>query len=84
MTRKAAKSAKPQRSEPSSATHHASLAKHGKTMIAALAKLGIHREFDLVLHLPARYDDETRLYRISEAPHGAMALCCVSAWAANT
>ena len=74
MTRKAAKSAKPQRSDASSVTHHASLAKHGKSVIAALAKLGIQREFDLVLHLPARYDDETRLCRISEAPHGALAL----------
>ncbi len=74
MTRKAAKSAKPRRSDPSSVTLHASLAKHGKAIIAALDKLGIHREFDLVLHLPARYDDETRLYRISEAPHGATAL----------
>jgi len=35
-----------------------------------LAKLGIARKFDLVLHLPLRYDDETRLYRIIEAPPG--------------
>jgi len=37
---------------------------------SALEKLGIAREFDLVLHLPARYDDETRLWRIADAPHG--------------
>ena len=43
-------------------------------MLAALAKLGIHREFDLVLHLPLRYDDETHLYPISEAPHGEAVL----------
>ena len=27
-----------------------------------------------MLHLPLRYDDETRLYPISEAPEGAPAL----------
>ena len=38
---------------------------------AKLAKLGIHREFDLVLHLPLRYEDETRLIPIAEAHEGA-------------
>ncbi|MGH8599292.1 MAG: ATP-dependent DNA helicase RecG, partial [Burkholderiales bacterium] len=33
-----------------------------------LAKLGVHRAFDLVLHLPLRYDDETHLYPIADAP----------------
>jgi ATP-dependent DNA helicase RecG len=33
-----------------------------------LAKLGIASAFDLVLHLPLRYDDETRLYPINAAP----------------
>ena len=73
MRRKAAKGAKA-RNDRSAVTHHPSLAKHGKTIIAALAKLGIHREFDIVLHLPMRYDDETRLYRIGEAPSGETAL----------
>ncbi|MBI4192507.1 MAG: ATP-dependent DNA helicase RecG [Betaproteobacteria bacterium] len=50
------------------------MAKHGKAVLAALAKLGIHREFDLVLHLPLRYDDETHLYPIGSAPHGEMVL----------
>ncbi|MBX3651052.1 MAG: ATP-dependent DNA helicase RecG [Burkholderiales bacterium] len=36
-----------------------------------LAKLGIRRRFDLVLHLPLRYDDETRLYPLGEALPGA-------------
>jgi len=36
-----------------------------------LAKLGIQREFDLVLHLPLRYEDETRLIPIAEAHEGA-------------
>src|SRR5262249_21165133 len=36
--------------------------------------LGVHREFDLVLHLPLRYDDETRLLPIGNAPHGQTVL----------
>jgi ATP-dependent DNA helicase RecG len=35
-----------------------------------LARLGLTRWFDLVLHLPLRYDDETHLYAINEAPAG--------------
>ena len=38
---------------------------------AKLAKLGIQREFDLVLHLPLRYEDETRLTSIARAHDGA-------------
>ena len=34
---------------------------------AKLAKLGIRRDFDLVLHLPLRYEDETRLTPIADA-----------------
>ncbi len=33
-----------------------------------LAKLGIADEFDLVLHLPLRYEDETHLYPINNVP----------------
>ena len=35
-----------------------------------LAKLGIQREFDLVLHLPMRYEDETVITPASAAPQG--------------
>ncbi len=35
-----------------------------------LAKLGIAAQFDLVLHLPLRYDDETRLHALNAAPPG--------------
>lgn len=35
-----------------------------------LAKLGILRRFDLVLHLPLRYEDESHLYPIKDAPYG--------------
>src|SRR5262249_25947680 len=36
-----------------------------------LERLGIRREFDLVLHLPLRYEDETRITAIAAAPSGA-------------
>ena len=39
-----------------------------KGALEKLARLGIARRFDLVLHLPLRYDDETRIHPISEAP----------------
>jgi ATP-dependent DNA helicase RecG len=35
-----------------------------------LEKLGIRRRFDLVLHLPLRYEDESHLYPIVDAPYG--------------
>jgi len=40
------------------------------TVAAKLGKLGIRREFDLVLHLPLRYEDETRITPIANAPPG--------------
>lgn len=43
-------------------------------MQSRLAKLGITRPFDLVLHLPLRYEDETQLYPIAEAPLGCPVL----------
>jgi len=41
-----------------------------RTVAAKLGKLGIRREFDLVLHLPLRYEDETRVTPIANAPPG--------------
>jgi ATP-dependent DNA helicase RecG len=41
-----------------------------KATLEKLLKLGITRKFDLVLHLPLRYEDETRVYPIGEAPSG--------------
>jgi ATP-dependent DNA helicase RecG len=41
-----------------------------RTVAAKLSKLGIRREFDLVLHLPLRYEDETRVTPIANAPPG--------------
>ena len=39
-----------------------------------LAKLGLHGDIDLVLHLPLRYEDETRLTPIGAARPGAPVL----------
>ncbi|TCP14814.1 ATP-dependent DNA helicase RecG [Crenobacter luteus] len=39
-----------------------------------LEKLGIRRRFDFVLHLPLRYEDETHLYTIADAPYGQAVL----------
>jgi len=47
-----------------------SLSGLSRATLARLAKLGIASKFDLVLHLPLRYDDETRLYALTEAPAG--------------
>jgi len=41
---------------------------------AKLAKLGLRTDFDLVLHLPLRYEDETVLTPIAEARHGTPVL----------
>ncbi|SFN58063.1 ATP-dependent DNA helicase RecG [Formivibrio citricus] len=39
-----------------------------------LAKIGIGRAFDFVLHLPLRYEDETHLWPITDAPVGTQVL----------
>jgi ATP-dependent DNA helicase RecG len=36
----------------------------------ALAKLGLVRDIDLALHLPLRYEDETRIVRLADARDG--------------
>jgi ATP-dependent DNA helicase RecG len=41
-----------------------------KAVSDKLARLGITRELDLVLHLPLRYDDETKIHAINAAPSG--------------
>ena len=38
----------------------------------ALAKLGLRRDIDLALHLPLRYEDETRITPLAEARDGEM------------
>ncbi|BEV72180.1 ATP-dependent DNA helicase RecG [Paludibacterium sp. THUN1379] len=43
-------------------------------LLKKLEKLGIRRRFDLVLHLPLRYEDESHLFPIKHAPYGQPAL----------
>ena len=43
---------------------------HSKLLAARLAKLGLNTDADLVLHLPLRYEDETRLTDIGDAQPG--------------
>ncbi|MHB8353644.1 MAG: DEAD/DEAH box helicase, partial [Burkholderiales bacterium] len=40
--------------------------------LTRLNKLGIRTPFDLVLHLPLRYDDETRVVQVSDLLYGQM------------
>jgi ATP-dependent DNA helicase RecG len=58
------------RSDPSSTARHLSLSGLSRKTLDCLARLGIRRQFDLVLHLPLRYDDETRLHSLGAAPVG--------------
>ena len=44
------------------------MALQGDATRKRLEKLGIRSDFDLVLHLPLRYEDETHLYPISDLP----------------
>src|SRR5262249_54856591 len=64
----------PPRPDPSPVKPHSSLAGLSNATLAQLGKLGIRSQFDLVLHLPLRYDDETKLYPINAAPAGAPVL----------
>ncbi|MED5621055.1 ATP-dependent DNA helicase RecG [Ideonella sp. BN130291] len=41
----------------------------------AMDKLGLLRDIDLALHLPMRYEDETRLTRIADAHEGQTVQC---------
>ena len=45
----------------------------GPALAAKLAKLGLHRDADLLLHLPLRYEDETRITPIRDAVPGVAA-----------
>ncbi len=52
------------------AVPHPSLSGLSAGTLERLAKLGIARRFDLVLHLPLRYDDETRISLIGDVLPG--------------
>jgi ATP-dependent DNA helicase RecG len=41
-----------------------------EALLKKLAKIGLHSEADLLVHLPLRYEDETSLTPVAEAPWG--------------
>jgi ATP-dependent DNA helicase RecG len=56
-------------SAPATASNTANLSAPAK----ALIKLGLSRDIDLALHLPLRYEDETRLHTVGELRDGMTA-----------
>src|SRR5258706_2086228 len=42
----------------------------GDTARSDLARLGLHNDWDFVLHLPLRYEDETRLAKVADLQDG--------------
>ncbi|MGV0976632.1 MAG: ATP-dependent DNA helicase RecG [Azonexus sp.] len=57
--------------EPAPASAQASPAiRTSEALRKKLAKIGIHREADLLVHLPLRYEDETRITPVASAPWG--------------
>ena len=61
------------RGGPRLATVLGPLASQGDATRKRLEKLGIRADFDLVLHLPLRYEDETQLFPISDLPFDRVA-----------
>ena len=61
----------PMSSKPKSAAPNAAAQSVTKSPIQkALDKLGLRRDIDLALHLPLRYEDETRITRLADAREG--------------
>ncbi len=52
-------------------------AKKATGIAAGLEKLGLRRPLDFVLHLPLRYEDQTRITLLSEAPTAGPALFAI-------
>jgi ATP-dependent DNA helicase RecG len=59
---------------PASASAPASELAVSDALRARLAKLGLRSKYDLVLHLPLRYEDETKLSRLKDCRPGAPSL----------
>lgn len=68
-----AESTRPTRSIGSKAGRKAGHAAAGNTLAGRLAKLGLRRDIDFALHLPLRYEDETRISQVSDALPGVAA-----------
>ena len=63
MTEPAAQPPKPQPAQPG-------VQKPQSPMVKAMHKLGLLRDIDLALHLPLRYEDETRIVRLRDCRDG--------------
>ncbi|MBW8461732.1 MAG: ATP-dependent DNA helicase RecG, partial [Acidovorax sp.] len=63
------------RVSPSAKAPAAPAAAKGGASVAqkALQKIGLRRDIDLALHLPLRYEDETRIIPLANARDGQMA-----------
>ncbi len=59
----------PSRAQPSAKSRAAAAVPKSPTQ-KALEKLGLKRDIDLALHLPLRYEDETRITKLDEAREG--------------
>ncbi|MGA0570376.1 ATP-dependent DNA helicase RecG [Variovorax sp. VNK109] len=55
---------------PSKATGRSDAASAASAAQKAMAKLGLVRDIDIALHLPMRYEDETRVTRLADAREG--------------
>jgi len=58
------------RATPSQSTPEGRAARTAAALERKLAKLGLERPIDYVLHLPLRHEDETRVTSMAEARHG--------------
>ena len=63
----------PPKSKPAEKSAPKTDTKHLSAPQKALRKLGLERDIDLALHLPLRYEDETRIVRLADTREGDMA-----------
>ncbi len=64
--------ASPRKAPPGEAGASSAVAPPKSQPQKALEKLGLRRDIDLALHLPLRYEDETRITRLADARDGDM------------
>ena len=55
----------------------------GPSLAASLARLGIHRVMDLLLHLPFRYQDRTNAIPLGSLRPAGNAWCRAECWTAH-
>src|SRR5690625_7720198 len=65
---------KPARKTPAAAKKSANYRSSPPSLKERLAKLGLHHDMDFVVHLPLRYEDETRITPINQLQPGRSVL----------